>query len=176
MQILGLLGMCFDAVVVEVKTFLLLFRLVLAILCWLSIIIIWEWLCYYAYTCHFLYLGMETTLKEPSPDIVLASALKNEKKNEFIGWCIKFATGIEIEIFAVCAITFEPIKIQTCSSLQKTVWTSVLWNISKYYSAQKNMYNLFPFSWRFQGLDKKFRWFLTSSSKTYAIWLIYEDC
>ena len=40
MQILGLLGMCFDAVVVEVKTFLLLFRLVLAILCWLSIIII----------------------------------------------------------------------------------------------------------------------------------------
>ena len=33
MQILGLLGMCFDAVVVEVKTFLLLFRLALAILC-----------------------------------------------------------------------------------------------------------------------------------------------
>ena len=31
-QILGLLGMYFDAVVVEVKTFLLLFRLVLAIL------------------------------------------------------------------------------------------------------------------------------------------------
>ena len=33
MQILGLLGMYFDAVVVKVKTFLLLFRLALAILC-----------------------------------------------------------------------------------------------------------------------------------------------
>ena len=33
MQILGLLGMHFDAAVVEVKTFLLLFRLTLAILC-----------------------------------------------------------------------------------------------------------------------------------------------
>ena len=33
MQILGLLGMYFDAEVVEVKTFLLLFRLALAILC-----------------------------------------------------------------------------------------------------------------------------------------------
>ena len=33
MQILGLLGVHFDAVVVEVKTFLLLFRLALAILC-----------------------------------------------------------------------------------------------------------------------------------------------
>ena len=33
MQILGLLGMYFDGVVVEVKTFLLLFRLALAILC-----------------------------------------------------------------------------------------------------------------------------------------------
>ena len=33
MQILGLLGMYFDAVVVEVKTCLLLFRLALAILC-----------------------------------------------------------------------------------------------------------------------------------------------
>ena len=33
MLILGLLGMYFDAVVVEVKTFLLLFRLSLAILC-----------------------------------------------------------------------------------------------------------------------------------------------
>ena len=32
-QILGLLGMYFDAVVVEVETFLLLFRLDLAILC-----------------------------------------------------------------------------------------------------------------------------------------------
>ena len=32
MQILGLLGMYFDAVVVEVETFLLLFRLVVAIL------------------------------------------------------------------------------------------------------------------------------------------------
>ena len=32
-QILGLLGMYFDAVVAEVKTFLLLFRLALAILC-----------------------------------------------------------------------------------------------------------------------------------------------
>ena len=31
-QILGLLGMNFDAVIVEVKTFLLLFRLALAIL------------------------------------------------------------------------------------------------------------------------------------------------
>ena len=31
MQILGLLGMYFDAVVVEVETFLLLFRLALAI-------------------------------------------------------------------------------------------------------------------------------------------------
>ena len=35
MQILGLLGMYFDAVVVAVKTFLLLFRLALAIL-WLK--------------------------------------------------------------------------------------------------------------------------------------------
>ena len=33
MQILGLLGMYFDAVLVEVKTFLLLFRLALVILC-----------------------------------------------------------------------------------------------------------------------------------------------
>ena len=33
MQILGLLGMSFDAVVVEFQTFLLLFRLALAILC-----------------------------------------------------------------------------------------------------------------------------------------------
>ena len=33
MQILGLLGVYFDAVVVEVKTYLLLFRLALAILC-----------------------------------------------------------------------------------------------------------------------------------------------
>ena len=33
MQILGLLGMYFDAVVVKVETFLLLFRLALAILC-----------------------------------------------------------------------------------------------------------------------------------------------
>ena len=33
MLILGLLGMYFDAVVVEVKTFLLLFRLAMAILC-----------------------------------------------------------------------------------------------------------------------------------------------
>ena len=33
MQILGLLGMYFDAVVVKVKTFFLLFRLALAILC-----------------------------------------------------------------------------------------------------------------------------------------------
>ena len=32
-QILGLMGMYFDTVVVEVKTFLLLFRLALAILC-----------------------------------------------------------------------------------------------------------------------------------------------
>ena len=36
MQILGLLGMHFDAVVVKVKTFLLLFRLALAIL-WLGL-------------------------------------------------------------------------------------------------------------------------------------------
>ena len=33
MQILGLLGMYFDAVVVKVETILLLFRLALAILC-----------------------------------------------------------------------------------------------------------------------------------------------
>ena len=33
MQILGLMGMYFNAVVVEVKTFLLSFRLALAILC-----------------------------------------------------------------------------------------------------------------------------------------------
>ena len=33
MQILGLLGMYVDAVVAQVKTFLLLFRLALAILC-----------------------------------------------------------------------------------------------------------------------------------------------
>ena len=38
MLILGLLGMNFDAVVVEVKTFLLLFRLDLAILCELLIL------------------------------------------------------------------------------------------------------------------------------------------
>ena len=37
MQILGLLGIHFNAVVVEVKTFLILFRLALAILCYLSI-------------------------------------------------------------------------------------------------------------------------------------------
>ena len=35
-QILGLLGMYFDAVVVEVETFLLLFRLALAILWYLA--------------------------------------------------------------------------------------------------------------------------------------------
>ena len=35
-----------------------------------------------------------------------------------IGWCIKFATGVEMEIFVVCVITFEPIEIQTCSSPQ----------------------------------------------------------
>ena len=35
-KILGLLGMYFDTVVIEVKTFLLLFRLALAILCWQS--------------------------------------------------------------------------------------------------------------------------------------------
>jgi hypothetical protein len=37
---------------------------------------------------------------------------------ESIGWCIKFATGVEMEIFTVCVTTFEPIKIQTCSSPQ----------------------------------------------------------
>ena len=92
---------------------------------------------------------METTLKEPSPDIVLASALKNEKKNEFIGWCIKFATGIEIEIFAVCAITFEPIKIQTCSSLQNDrLNLSFVKYIKVLLSTDEccHMYNLFPFS------------------------------
>ena len=36
-QILGLMGMYFDTVVVEVETFLLLFRLALAILCILSL-------------------------------------------------------------------------------------------------------------------------------------------
>ena len=36
------------------------------------------------------------------------------------------------------------------------------------------MYNLFTFSWILEGLDKKFRWFLTLSSKNYAIWLIFE--
>jgi hypothetical protein len=36
MQILGLLGMCFDAVVVEVEKNILLFRMALVILCsWL---------------------------------------------------------------------------------------------------------------------------------------------
>ena len=35
-----------------------------------------------------------------------------------IGWCIKFATGVEMEIFAVFVIAFGPIKIQTCSSSQ----------------------------------------------------------
>ena len=39
MQILGLLGMYFDAVVLEVKTFLLLFRLTLAILCAKSLLV-----------------------------------------------------------------------------------------------------------------------------------------
>ena len=37
-QILSLLGMYFDAVVVEAKTFLLLFRLALAILCTVLIV------------------------------------------------------------------------------------------------------------------------------------------
>ena len=37
MQILGLLGFYFDAAVVEVRTFLLLFRLALAILCQVSL-------------------------------------------------------------------------------------------------------------------------------------------
>ena len=37
-------------------------------------------------------------------------------QNISIGWCIKFATGVEMEIFVVCVITFEP--IQTCSSPQ----------------------------------------------------------
>ena len=36
------------------------------------------------------------------------------------------------------------------------------------------MYNPFIFSWIFQGLDKKFRSFLTLSSKNYAIWLSFE--
>ena len=36
-------------------------------------------------------------------------------------------------------------------------------------------YTLFTFSWIFQGLNKKIRWFLTLSSKKYAIWLIFED-
>ena len=36
------------------------------------------------------------------------------------------------------------------------------------------MYNLFTFSWIFQGLNKKFRWFLKLLSKNYAIWLILE--
>ena len=40
MQILGPLGIYFDAVVIEVKTFLFLFRLVLAILCDIEIHII----------------------------------------------------------------------------------------------------------------------------------------
>ena len=39
MQILGLLGMYFDAVVVKVKTFLLLFRLTLAMKCEFEILI-----------------------------------------------------------------------------------------------------------------------------------------
>ena len=38
MQLLGLMGMYFDAVVVEAKTFLLLFRLALAILCTVLIV------------------------------------------------------------------------------------------------------------------------------------------
>ena len=41
MQILGLLGMYFDAVVVKVETFLLLFRFALAILCKVDKRIIW---------------------------------------------------------------------------------------------------------------------------------------
>ncbi len=36
------------------------------------------------------------------------------------------------------------------------------------------MYNPFTFSWIFSGLNKKFRSFLTLSSKNYAIWLIFE--
>ena len=43
MQILGLLGMYFDAVVVEVKTFLLLFRLALAIQCFGILIHVLSW-------------------------------------------------------------------------------------------------------------------------------------
>ena len=39
MQLLGLLGMYFDAVVVEVEKYLLFFRLALAILClWVSVV------------------------------------------------------------------------------------------------------------------------------------------
>ena len=38
-QILSLLGMYFDAVVVEVKTFLLLFKLTLALLSWKTILL-----------------------------------------------------------------------------------------------------------------------------------------
>ena len=38
MLILGLLGMYFDAMVVEVMTFLLLFRLALAILCAVTVL------------------------------------------------------------------------------------------------------------------------------------------
>ena len=37
---------------------------------------------------------------------------------ENTGWCFKLATGVEMETFAVFVITFEPIKILTCSSLQ----------------------------------------------------------
>ena len=39
MQILGLLGVYFDAVVVEVEKYLLFFRLALAILCFIKIIL-----------------------------------------------------------------------------------------------------------------------------------------
>ena len=42
MQILGLLVMYFDAVVVEVKTFLILFRLALAIPQWFRYVHIWN--------------------------------------------------------------------------------------------------------------------------------------
>ena len=48
MQILGLLGMYFDPVVVEVKTFLLLFRLALAIL-WVQIILSYTQRRFYEY-------------------------------------------------------------------------------------------------------------------------------
>ena len=60
-KILGLLGMYFDAVVVEVETFLLLFRLALAILCTV-LWCIWRVILFPLYAETRYYIGKKATL------------------------------------------------------------------------------------------------------------------